>query len=83
MANSSWRDTYRGMSSDNMKGLCLGLSSSFFIGVSFIVKKKGLKKAAASGVRAGMIFFPLSFIYCWFSLCNPLDKGGNVGLVQR
>lgn len=46
-------DSYRGMSSDNIKGLVLGLSSSFFIGASFIVKKKGLKKAGASGVRAG------------------------------
>ncbi|GLT44334.1 hypothetical protein SLA2020_182390 [Shorea laevis] len=46
----SWRD---GMSSDNIKGLVLALSSSLFIGASFIVKKKGLKKAGASGVRAG------------------------------
>ncbi|CAA7400354.1 unnamed protein product [Spirodela intermedia] len=44
---------YRGMSSDNIKGLVLALSSSVFIGASFIVKKKGLKKAGASGVRAG------------------------------
>lgn len=50
----SWRDSYKGMSSDNIKGLVLALSSSFFIGASFIVKKKGLKKAAASGIRAGM-----------------------------
>lgn len=42
-----------GMSADNIKGLVLALSSSFFIGASFIVKKKGLKKAGASGVRAG------------------------------
>ncbi|KAH7519027.1 hypothetical protein JRO89_XSUnG0150400 [Xanthoceras sorbifolium] len=47
----SWRD---GMSSDNIKGLVLALSSSIFIGGSFIVKKKGLKKAGASGVRAGV-----------------------------
>ncbi|KAL3843677.1 hypothetical protein ACJIZ3_001080 [Penstemon smallii] len=46
--------SYRGMSSDNIKGLVLALSSSFFIGASFIVKKKGLKKAGASGVRAGV-----------------------------
>lgn len=46
--------TYHGMSSDNIKGLVLALSSSFFIGASFIVKKKGLKKAGASGVRAGI-----------------------------
>lgn len=54
MAIHSWRDTYRGMSSDNIKGLILALSSSFFIGSSFIVKKKGLKKAGASGTRAGV-----------------------------
>ncbi|KAL2491118.1 putative magnesium transporter NIPA4 [Abeliophyllum distichum] len=45
---------YNGMSSDNIKGLVLGLSYSFFIGASFIVKKKGLKKAGASGLRAGV-----------------------------
>ncbi|KAJ4717392.1 Protein of unknown function (DUF803) [Melia azedarach] len=49
--SQSWRD---GMSSDNIKGLVLALSSSFFIGSSFIVKKKGLKKAGASGIRAGV-----------------------------
>lgn len=47
--------SYAGMSSDNIKGLVLALSSSFFIGASFIVKKKGLKKAGASGVRAGTV----------------------------
>ncbi|KAL9260930.1 putative magnesium transporter NIPA3 [Drosera capensis] len=46
---------YEGMSSDNIKGLVLALSSSFFIGASFIVKKKGLKKAGASGVRAVVV----------------------------
>ncbi|EPS73206.1 hypothetical protein M569_01549, partial [Genlisea aurea] len=44
---------YKGMSPDNIKGLVLALSSSFFIGASFIIKKKGLKKAGASGIRAG------------------------------
>ncbi|GLT58762.1 hypothetical protein SLA2020_316300 [Shorea laevis] len=52
-SGGSWTDSYKGMSSDNIKGLVLALSSSFFIGSSFIVKKKGLKKAGASGVRAG------------------------------
>lgn len=52
-ASHSWSLSYKGMSSDNIKGLVLALSSSFFIGASFIVKKKGLKKAGASGVRAG------------------------------
>ncbi|XP_076924204.1 putative magnesium transporter NIPA4 [Bidens hawaiensis] len=53
MSTHSWRDAYSGMSSDNIKGLVLALSSSLFIGSSFIVKKKGLKKAGVSGVRAG------------------------------
>ncbi|OMO92168.1 Magnesium transporter NIPA [Corchorus capsularis] len=42
-----------GMSSDNVRGLVLALSSSIFIGSSFIIKKKGLKKAGATGLRAG------------------------------
>ncbi|XP_006653086.2 probable magnesium transporter NIPA4 isoform X1 [Oryza brachyantha] len=46
---------YIGMSADNIKGLMLSLSSSLFIGASFIIKKKGLKKAAASSaLRAGV-----------------------------
>lgn len=64
----SWRDSYRGMSSDNVKGLVLALSSSFFIGASFIVKKKGLKKAGSSGVRAGSFLFLIekSFFFAIF-----------------
>ncbi|KAA8548377.1 hypothetical protein F0562_000061 [Nyssa sinensis] len=42
-----------GISPDNVHGLVLALSSSIFIGTSFIVKKKGLKKAGATGTRAG------------------------------
>ncbi|CAI0548676.1 unnamed protein product [Linum tenue] len=39
---------------ENLTGVLLALVSSGFIGASFIIKKKGLKKAAAtSGVRAG------------------------------
>nr|ACF88182.1 unknown [Zea mays] len=49
-----WVESYTGMSPDNIKGLLLALSCSLFIGASFIVKKKGLKKAGASGVRAGV-----------------------------
>ncbi|KAL0799536.1 hypothetical protein Bca101_054711 [Brassica carinata] len=41
------------MSPDNITGLILAVSSSIFIGSSFIIKKKGLKKAGANGVRAG------------------------------
>ncbi|XP_050215629.1 probable magnesium transporter NIPA1 isoform X2 [Mercurialis annua] len=43
-----------GMSQDNIHGLILAISSSIFIGSSFIIKKKGLKKAGATGTRAGM-----------------------------
>ncbi|KAJ4965031.1 hypothetical protein NE237_016880 [Protea cynaroides] len=39
--------------SDNSRGLILAILSSFFIGASFILKKKGLKRAGASGTRAG------------------------------
>lgn len=63
----SWKDAYRGMSSDNVKGLVLALSSSVFIGASFIVKKKGLKKAGASGIRAGNAPSFTSFV---FILCS-------------
>ncbi|KAK6925551.1 Magnesium transporter NIPA [Dillenia turbinata] len=42
-------------SQDNLKGFVLALLSSGFIGSSFIIKKKGLRRAAAaSGVRAGV-----------------------------
>ncbi|KAM3204680.1 putative magnesium transporter NIPA6 [Capsicum annuum] len=40
--------------SDNTRGLILAISSSLFIGTSFILKKKGLKRAAAAGTRAGV-----------------------------
>ncbi|CAH9083403.1 unnamed protein product [Cuscuta epithymum] len=39
--------------SDNVRGLLLALSSSIFIGSSFIIKKKGLMRAGATGKRAG------------------------------
>ncbi|XP_066313012.1 probable magnesium transporter NIPA6 isoform X1 [Miscanthus floridulus] len=37
----------------NLKGSLLAVASSAFIGVSFIVKKKGLRRAGAAGARAG------------------------------
>ncbi|XP_075501874.1 putative magnesium transporter NIPA4 isoform X2 [Primulina tabacum] len=65
-AADAMSDAYKGMSSDNIKGLVLGLSSSFFIGASFIVKKKGLKKAGASGVRAGVGGYSYLFEPLWW-----------------
>ncbi|XP_061369144.1 probable magnesium transporter NIPA1 [Gastrolobium bilobum] len=41
-----------GISHDNVIGLVLALSSSIFIGSSFIIKKMGLRKAASNGKRA-------------------------------
>ncbi|KAM3398387.1 hypothetical protein P3S68_001902 [Capsicum galapagoense] len=42
-------------SKDNMTGIILALLSSVFIGASFIIKKKGLRRAAVvSGVRASV-----------------------------
>ena len=72
-SSGSWRDAYKGMSSDNIKGLVLALSSSLFIGASFIVKKKGLKKAASTGTRAGINLFPL--IGFWFL---GFDSGAGI-----
>ena len=47
------------MSADNIRGFALALSSSVFIGSSFIVKKIGLKKAGMYGVRAGSASFSI------------------------
>ncbi|GMH13542.1 hypothetical protein Nepgr_015383 [Nepenthes gracilis] len=41
------------MVSDNVEGLILAVSSSAFIGTSFILKKKGLQRAATFGTPAG------------------------------
>ncbi|XP_062082208.1 probable magnesium transporter NIPA6 [Humulus lupulus] len=40
--------------SENSKGLILAVASSVFIGTSFILKKKGLKRAGSNGTRAGV-----------------------------
>jgi len=52
--------------SDNVKGLILAVASSVFIGTSFIVKKKGLKRAGAAGTRAGQSdahrLLPISYL---------------------
>lgn len=66
-ASSAGGRWYTGMSSDNVKGLILALSSSLFIGASFIIKKKGLKKAASSsGVRAGVGGYSYLFEPLWW-----------------
>ncbi|XWS09203.1 hypothetical protein CRYUN_Cryun40dG0065700 [Craigia yunnanensis] len=55
------------MSSDNIRGLVLAVSSSIFIGSSFIVKKKGLKKAGATGTRAGQGGYSYLYEPCWWA----------------
>ncbi|XP_038986979.1 probable magnesium transporter NIPA2 isoform X1 [Phoenix dactylifera] len=65
------------MSLDNIRGLVLALSSSAFIGSSFIFKKKGLKKAGATGVRAGSGGY--SYLYeplWWFGMITMI--GGEI-----
>uniref|UniRef100_A0A0E0KXA9 Probable magnesium transporter n=1 Tax=Oryza punctata TaxID=4537 RepID=A0A0E0KXA9_ORYPU len=73
----------------NIKGLVLALSSSLFIGASFIIKKKGLKKAAASSaaaLRAGVggysyLYEPLCAILAHFMLREKLDMFGILGCI--
>lgn len=64
--------------SDNVKGLCLAISSSVFIGSSFIIKKKGLRKAGTNGNRAGMHTFFLSL-----GLLLPLFRVFNLFIFMR
>ncbi|CAE5958261.1 unnamed protein product [Arabidopsis arenosa] len=73
-SGGSWRDSYKGMSSDNIKGLVLALSSSFFIGASFIVKKKGLKKAASTGTRAGVGGYSYLYEPLWCIESTKIDN---------
>ena len=44
--------TFVGANNENAKGVTLALMSSIFIGASFIIKKKGLMAAGATGTRA-------------------------------
>ncbi|XP_072953979.1 probable magnesium transporter NIPA2 [Typha angustifolia] len=54
------------MSEDNVRGFALALSSSAFIGSSFVIKKIGLKKAAVSGTRAGSGGFSYLYEPLWW-----------------
>ena len=67
-----------GFSADNVRGLVLALSSSAFIGTSFIIKKKGLMRAGASGVGAGSISLSVYHIYTcldtFLCRCNAIER---------
>ncbi|BBN08900.1 magnesium transporter [Marchantia polymorpha subsp. ruderalis] len=52
---------------DNHRGLALAICSSLFIGSSFIIKKKGLKRAGASGVRAGVGGYSYLYEPLWWT----------------
>lgn len=56
-----------GISRDNVHGLTLAVSSSIFIGTSFIIKKKGLKKAGATGTRAGLGGYTYLYEPLWWA----------------
>ncbi|XP_002982835.2 probable magnesium transporter NIPA4 [Selaginella moellendorffii] len=61
------QDPAMAVTTDNHKGLVLALSSSLFIGASFIIKKKGLKRAGASGVRAGVGGYSYLYEPLWWA----------------
>ncbi|PKA66779.1 hypothetical protein AXF42_Ash003435 [Apostasia shenzhenica] len=79
----SLAEAYKGMSADNIKGLVLALSSSFFIGASFIVKKKGLKKAGASGVRAVIVGEIANFAAYAFAPAILVTPLGALSIIIR
>ncbi|KAF3603995.1 hypothetical protein F2Q69_00032638 [Brassica cretica] len=63
------------MVTDNDKGLVLAVASSVFVGSSFILKKKGLKRAAADGTPAvafGEIANFVAYVYAPAVLVTPL-----------
>lgn len=51
--NELWKSRSPEMYRANLVGFVLAVASSAFIGSSFIIKKKGLQRAGASGSRAG------------------------------
>jgi hypothetical protein len=61
--------------SENSRGLILAVASSAFIGASFILKKKGLKRAGANGTRAGQFIYLFSISFHCFKF-NYLKSSG-------
>jgi len=58
-------------------GLTLAISSTIFIGASFIVKKIALQRLAASGVRASDGGY--AYLYDWVWWCGMLSMGIGEG----
>uniref|UniRef100_A0A1S3XA97 Probable magnesium transporter n=2 Tax=Nicotiana TaxID=4085 RepID=A0A1S3XA97_TOBAC len=65
--------------SDNVHGVILAISSSIFIGSSFVIKKQGLKKAGANGKRAGSGGHSYLLEPCWWAgmLSMIIGEGAN------
>ncbi|KAE8727745.1 putative magnesium transporter NIPA3 [Hibiscus syriacus] len=80
---SAVRRWSEGMSSDNVKGLVLAISSSLFIMASFIFKKKCLKKAGASGVRAVVVGEIANFATYAFSPAILVTLLGALSIIIR
>jgi Magnesium transporter NIPA len=58
--------------SNNVVGLLLAMVSGVFIGASFILKKKGLRRAGKSGTRAGSL--SRTIFFSWYLLDRHLDS---------
>jgi len=73
-----------GTTHDNVVGLVLAVSSSVFIGSSFIVKKMGLIKAASNGKRAGSIklFFKSILIFLFFANASAINQPPEAILIS-
>ncbi|XP_004247874.1 probable magnesium transporter NIPA2 [Solanum lycopersicum] len=65
--------------SNNVHGVILAISSSIFIGSSFVIKKQGLKKAGANGKRAGSGGHSYLLEPCWWAgmLSMIVGEGAN------
>lgn len=67
--------------SDQNKGLLLAVSSSIFIGASFIVKKKGLRAAGATGIRAGVT--TVTHLVCLEMIVKPEATSAAAVVLQE
>lgn len=83
MASATLAPSDEGLwSTDQAKGLALALSSSIFIGSSFIIKKKGLRQAGITGLRAGEGLLRLAFSDQHASSYSSARGQGGNGISQ-
>ena len=79
MSQAAGPDGGPAWATDQAKGLALAVSSSVFIGSSFIIKKKGLRLAGATGLRAGMQLSVGPCCCCSFRGAQLLSPGAGTG----